>query len=284
MGDVWELSTRHLVDRPRWIPGEDPGFAVYRHQARGWSRDRIDQAIDLQGRLPIIYVHGNFMERNNTRQRALIIDSYLKRRANRPYRLLVLSWPSQREPHPLRDARENAMAAECQSLYLAWLLESLSSCPEVSLLGFSYGARCVTGGLHLASGGTISGLQHTARHDGDGLQSMYRVAFVAAAVDRNWMTPWGRHRQATQRIDGAISLFNSDDPVLQRFKFLDPSTRPKAAGHQGFVANPLIQQYDCSQCVGRTHDERTYYRECPHFVRILDHLFWNESVGTCELQ
>jgi hypothetical protein len=257
---------------------------VYRHDTGGWYCDDVEQALDLQGRLPIVYVHGNFMERNNTRQRALIINEYLKSRAQRPYRLIFLSWPSQREPHPLQDVRENAMAAECQSLYMAWLLERLSSSPQVSLLGFSYGARCVTGGLHLASGGTIRGLQHAPTIALDENQSAYRIGFVAPAIDRNWLAPWGKHRDATIKADGVVSMYNPEDPVLRRFRLLDHDTKPIAAGHRGFIGNPMIQQYDCSSCVGRTHDERTYYRECPHFYRVLDHLLWNESVGTCRIQ
>lgn len=284
LGDVWELSTRHLFDRPRAISNDDPGFYVHRYDNGRWCRDHVDQMVDLQGRLPIVYVHGNFMEFNNTRQRALIINEYLKTRAQRPYRLIFLSWPSQREPHPLQDVRENAMSAECQSLYLAWLLERMSDCPEVSLLGFSYGTRCVTGGLHLASGGAIRGLQHTPNLVSQELQSRYHIGFVAPAVDRTWLAPWGKHRNATFNADGILCLYNPEDPVLRRFRLLDPATKPMAAGYEGFVGNSMIQQYDCSPCVGRTHDERTYYRECPHFVRVLDHLLWNESVGTCRVQ
>ncbi|MCU0710078.1 MAG: hypothetical protein MUF23_17490 [Pirellula sp.] len=275
---------RILGSSARAINPAAPGFQVYRHDTGGWYCDDVEQALDLQGRLPIVYVHGNFMERNNTRQRALIINEYLKSRAQRPYRLIFLSWPSQREPHPLQDVRENAMAAECQSLYMAWLLERLSSSPQVSLLGFSYGARCVTGGLHLASGGTIRGLQHAPTIALDENQSAYRIGFVAPAIDRNWLAPWGKHRDATIKADGVVSMYNPEDPVLRRFRLLDHDTKPIAAGHRGFIGNPMIQQYDCSSCVGRTHDERTYYRECPHFYRVLDHLLWNESVGTCRVQ
>jgi pimeloyl-ACP methyl ester carboxylesterase len=284
MSEVWELSTRHLLDRPRCIDTANPGFQVYRYADGIWRPDEVDRAIDMDGRLPIVYVHGNFMERNNTRQRALIINAYLQARAQRPYRLIFLSWPSQREPHPLQDVRENALAAECQSLYLAWLLEKIASCPEVSLLGFSYGARCVTGGLHLTSGGNIRGLQYAPTLATETIQSNYRLAFVAPAIDRNWLAPWGKHRDATLRTDGVLSLYNREDPVLRRFGFSDQATRPVAAGYKGFVGNPSIEQYDCSPCVGRTHDERTYYRQCPHFDRILDHLLWNESIGTCRAQ
>lgn len=280
--DVWELSTRHLIDRPRCIDPAAPGFRVHRFGSGSWQPKSIDEALDLDGRLPIIYVHGNFMTYDNARRRVLIINEYLRTRAVKPYRLILLSWPSQREPHPLLDVRENAIASECQALYLAWILERLGDAPQVSILGYSLGAKCVTGGLHLVSGGTIRGLQHDSLETGKNLQSTYRIGFVAPAVDRTWMLPSGKHRLATQRVEGVVNLYNHEDPVLRRFRFAESGSHSVAAGYQGFIGNPLIRQYDCNPCVGRTHDEQSYFRQCPHFGKILEHLLWNEFVGVCD--
>lgn len=279
--DVWELSTRHLVDRPRCIDPISPGFHVYRFDQGRWQENAIEQALDLEGRLPIIYVHGNFMTYDNARRRVLLIDEYLRAHATRPYRLILLSWPSQREPHPLMDVRENAVAAECQALYLAWILKRLGDIPQVSILGFSLGARCVSGGLHLVSGGTIRGLHQTQSDTDEGIRSIYRVGFIAPAVDRTWLMPSGKHRMATQKVEGVVNLYNHEDPVLRRFRFVEKGSHSIAAGYEGFIGNSLIQQYDCSSCVGRTHDERSYFRECPHFGKVLEHLLWNESFGSC---
>ena len=106
ISEVWELSSRHLPDRFRAINSQAPGLTAQRHTASGWIRDDLENALIDDGRLTIVYVHGNFMERNNSLNRVLIIDDYLRRRTNRPYRILMLSWPSTREPHPLRDVFE----------------------------------------------------------------------------------------------------------------------------------------------------------------------------------
>ena len=280
--DVWELSTRHLIDRPRSIDATVPRFRVHRFDGVCWQEKSIDEALKLDGRLPIIYVHGNFMAYDNARQRVLIIDDYLRARTHRAYRLFMLSWPSQREPHPLQDIRENAAASECQSLYMAWILQQLGSEPQVSVLGFSLGARCVTGGMHLASGGQIRGLQHNKSETAGDLHSIYRIGFIAPAIDRTWLAPSGKHHLAMQRIDSVVSLYNPEDPVLRRFRLVEAGANPIAAGYAGFLGNSLIRQYDCSNCVGRTHDERTYFRQCPYFGQVLDHLLWNESVGACK--
>lgn len=279
--DVWEISSRHMVDRPRCTDPLAPGLRVHRFESDCWQEQSIEQALDLGGKLPIIYVHGNFMDYDNARHRVLIIHEYLRQRAARPYRLILLSWPSQRELHPLRDVRENTESSECQSLYLAWILERLADEPQVSLLGFSLGARCVTGGMHLAAGGTIRGLQYSPTENAEHIRSLYRVGLVAPALDRTWLMPSGKHQMASQRTEGIVSLYNPEDPVLRRFRWAEPGSHAVAAGYKGFVGNSIIQQYDCSSCVGRTHDERTYFRQCPYFGHILDHLLWNESVGAC---
>jgi hypothetical protein len=296
LNDVWELSTRHLPDRGSCINSNEPGFSIYRYSDWGWQAEQLDTALDLGDRLPILYVHGNFMERGNARQRVLIINNYLQRRAKRPYRLMMLSWPSQREQPLFHDVFDNAAAAECQALYLAWLLERLGHVPQVSLLGFSFGSRTVTGGLHLVAGGGIRGLRHEPIAVGDALQSSYRVGLVAPALDRNWLTPRGKHGEALDRVDMLVNLYNSQDPVLKRFRFLDRVSRPTAAGFTGFVGignsgnprstEPLDQharviQYDCGTRVGNTHDEKSYYGRCPTFGIVIDNLLWEDALGSC---
>lgn len=308
--EIWEISTRHLPDRFRCINTSDPGFDVHRFACGRWLPDSLDRALTNDGKLTIVYVHGNFMERNNTLQRVRIVDGYLKPRTTRPYRLILFSWPSQREPHPLRDVLENAESAECQSLYLAWLLERLGDQSQVSLLGFSFGGRTVTGALHLTSGGSIHGLNHQSVAGPDGIRSSYHVGLVAPAVDRNWLAINGKHNHALDRVEAFHNLYNSHDPVLRRFQWLDRTNRPVAGGFAGFVglsqypasqhrsdtldshsvSQPIgvsfgqatqRQQFNCSNSVGSTHSERSYYKDCPTFPLILDSLLWNEPIGSC---
>lgn len=297
MSEVWEISTRHLPDRFRCINTDNPGFDVHRFECgRGWVRDTLDAALTEDGRLPILYVHGNFMERNNSLNRVLIINNYLKLRTGRPYRLIMFSWPSQRESKPLHDVFENAESAECQALYVAWLLEKLGRHSQVSVLGFSFGARSVTGALHLASGGSIAGFAHRSVAPDEGVQSVYRIGLVAPALDRTWLMTNGKHRMALDRVDAMVNLYNSKDPILRRFRFLDGGARPVAAGFAGFVGLsgssdprvtvPLagqskIRQYDCGSVIGTTHSEKSYYGECPYFGTVLDTLLWKESIGSC---
>lgn len=285
--EIFELSTRHLSDRFCFIDENAPNFQVCKWECCRWSPAALHDALNGEDKLTIIYVHGNFMERNNTRERVRIIDSYLKRQASENYRLILLSWPSEKQRPVLRDAAENAKVAERESLYLAWILKQLRSQSKVSLIGFSYGARTVTGALHLDAMGTIPGL--TFYSPADPRENPYRLGLIAPAVDKNWLTPCGRYCCALSQVDGFINLYNSRDPVLRRFRFVDNASRPIAGGLNGFEGlsdprslTPLasgdstnVRQYDCGAIIGTTHSEVSYLSKCPYFRVLLDNILWN---------
>ncbi len=299
--EVFEVSTRHLCDQFRTINFDRPSVEVNQWNGFQWMRSDIETVLPTSGTgvLTIVYVHGNFMERTNALERVRIIDQYLTSQTDRPYRLIMLSWPSQREKRPLRDAVSNAEGAECQSLYLAWMLQRLRNESQLSVLGFSYGARAVTGALHLDAGGSIPGYAAVPipRHDGE---LNYRLGLVAPALDRNWIESHGRHGLALSHVESMINLYNSRDPILRRFRFIDRLSRPIAAGFAGFAGltgmegfadpratSPLagqsrIQQFDCGAVIGTTHSEKSYYGECPYFRSMIKHLLWQDSrEATC---
>ncbi len=296
--EIYEVSTRHLPSQFCAINQQNPGFEVNAWSGCQWVRSDIDTAIGMkdgviEDKLTILYIHGNFMERNNTLNRVRIIDAHFKKRAKEDYRLILLSWPSQRDGRPLKDVNENAESAEDQSLYVAWLLNRLRVQSRVSLLAFSLGAKAATGGLHLDAGGRVPGLSSA----GEILEpkgTSYRVGLIAPAIDKQWIERGGRHRHALDNVSHFVNMFNSKDPVLRRFRFIDRLTRPIAGGFAGFGgladsrttfvlaggdANrepPLsVKQYDCGPAIGNTHSEVSYLGECPYFKVMIDTLLWN---------
>lgn len=290
--EIYEISTRHLPDQFRCINFDQPNVEVNKWSGNCWTPSNVEQALPSGGTgiLTILYVHGNFMERNNALERFLIVNRYLKEQTDQPYRLLMLSWPSQKERKPLRDVFSNAESAECQSLYFAWMLQRLRNEPKLSVLGFSYGARAVTGGLHLDAGGILPGYAQSPLPNTSSELNI-RLGLVAPAIDRNWIERNGRHNLALTHVDSMMNLYNSKDPILRRFRFLDRFSRPIAAGFSGFAGfatlsdpratQPLtgqtrIRQYDCGSVIGTTHSEKSYYGECPYFRTLIQHLLWKE--------
>jgi len=286
-GDVWELSTRNIGCVNSAKSGWMEKLKVSRWVDRSWATSTISEAIyqdsdsvvassvfasSIVAPRTIIYIHGNWMEREKARERIGIIDRFIAKSASEPYRLLMISWPSEKNGPILRDIRENARLADANSVIVAELLRSLAeTATQVSLLGFSLGARTVTGALHLDAMEPTNG-------------KLYRVSLVAPAVDRDWLQPNGRMSLALTNVDQMVNLYNSKDPILRRFWFIDAIARPIAAGFAGFeivanlrsrkplTTNSLIRQYDCRSSIGSTHTERSYYGECSYAAIAMSNL------------
>ncbi len=165
-----------------------------------------------------------------------------------------------------------------------------ASTSRVSILGFSFGARTVTGALELEAGGKVLCRTSLACDNGDEIDisnvPVHRVSLIAPAIDKNWLSPRGKYSHAMSRIDHLVNLYNSRDPVLRRFRFIDSVARPIAAGFAGLdaVADPpsttplegqdRVEQFDCGGAIGVTHSELSYYTECSHFRTAIDNLLW----------
>jgi hypothetical protein len=307
--EVWEISTRHLPQSSSVADLENPKFRVSRWSPNdGWIVSSIEQYLasvrGLEGNEVdnnpseaqlhnIVYVHGNWMPADLTRDRGLLIYRYLAQRAQTPLRITIFSWPSQREGIALLDVKENATVAEMQGLYLGSLLQKFPAQKQLGIIGFSYGARAVTGSLHAMSGGYLCGrsLAKVA------YPSQVRISLMAAAIDRQWLLDGQRHGEALKAVHSIVNLYNSQDPVLRRYHLISKTDRARAAGFAGLalprnwsVASPTdstveqdelltqLRQYDCRGQLGRSHDERSYYRECSCTPYLLDHVLWNDRI------
>ena len=72
-----------------------------------------------------------------------------------PIRFVIWSWPSAQVRGQLRDVRTKANRTELAGYCLAWVLTHLPETQQVSLLGYSFGARIATGAMHLVGGGEL---------------------------------------------------------------------------------------------------------------------------------
>ena len=293
--EVWEVSTRHLGC---CVPKENPValWETYRSEVgTPWQPANLLESVQSRtgpaDAKTILYAHGNWMTRENSRGRIWYIAQRIRQQYDGPLRLIMLSWPSQREPHPVRDIRQNAQCADSQAFHLASLMLLFPAGEPLGVLGFSFGGRVVTAALHLVSGGKVqqgelSWLDPNSRPPA----RQYRVGLVAPAVDRSWLSSNGRHHLAMRDVDQMVNLYNSQDPVLRRFRFIEASGGSIAAGFTGFLrqqgdapsTGPLasqqrLRQFDCGDAMGVTHDERSYYRECPCFSEVVRNILWQDA-------
>lgn len=272
--ELWEVSSRCLPDLEKCTTVSLVNFRVARYQAGCWQASDESQLSASFSAAPmmrtIVYAHGNWMTAENTRGRGSYVYTRVAQRAFEPVRFIIYSWPSQRDGRPIRDVYEKADRSNTDTFYFAHFLNRVPLETPLGILAFSFGGRVVCGGLHMVNGGQLEGRVAPAWP----APRLVRVSMLAPAFDRTWLASNQTYGLAMNSIDSLVNIYNSQDPVLRRFRFInrvDRLTSPIAAGFLGLsdprATQPLqsdqrIRQYDCGPDVGSSHDEMNYYENC----------------------
>jgi hypothetical protein len=196
------------------------------------SRQFVDSTYD--GRLTVIWVHGHRVDRSWAVTNGMEIYRGLVAACPTPpppIRFVIWKWPSERSSGPVRDAREKAGIADHQTYKLAWMLGQLPRETPLSLIGFSYGARVLTGALHLTAGGSFCGYRVQQPH-----ASTLRAVLWAAGEPTGWIAAGGAHGRATLATDATLNLYNCCDPALRHFPRVNGGT---ALGYTGIDSSSL---------------------------------------------
>ncbi len=152
-----------------------------------------------------------------------------------PTRLVIWSWPSDRVVHCVRpDARIKACRTNVEGYFLASFLDLISPQTPIGLAGYSYGARVVTGGLHILGGGVLEGRQLAQRHRNDAEPA--NAILLGAAMANDWLLPGRRHERAISQVDRLVVLVNERDRVLHWYPHLWGRGGPVALGAEGVAA------------------------------------------------
>jgi hypothetical protein len=111
---------------------------------------------------------------------------------------------------------------------LTWFVDQLPEESRVTLVGFSFGARIITGALHILGGGSLGRHchfepQHSGRRPVD-------VVLMAAALHADWLCPGHYHGQAMSQVDRMLLLNNCSDPAMKYYRFVSRGGRPQALG------------------------------------------------------
>jgi len=223
-----------------------------------------------------IFVHGNRTDRQSAAEMGCQIYRRLQCAAEgRPFRLVIWSWPSERMSCGARaDARIKACRSDAESFYLANVLDRLPSPSPVALIGYSFGARVVSGALELLAGGTIacqtldSKRDHTLRP---------RVLLIAAAADSDWLAAGHRYGQALSQVESMLISCNQRDPALRRYRFMESLCHgPTALGFTGALGlseqdRSKVALLDVGREVGRHHDWDRYFSSPSILARLSDY-------------
>ncbi len=265
--DVWIISTR------------DSAGCASSHTAktglRYWRLDRQSHWHRLDGEafraaddpdVPTnFFVHGN-----RTTRQLILADAWplLKQlehhAAGRPFRYVIWSWPADRVPGTARkDVLVKAARSDTQSYLLAQCIRGMSPEVRVSMIGYSFGARVITGALHLLGGGQVSG-----RSLGQPVVSRrvpIRAVLVAAAIDYDWLAPGRRSGLALSQVDRMLVTRNTSDPVLRHYPLMNRKRSSKAMGFAGLAAPRLrgtqqrkVEILRLDRSVGKAHAWKKY--------------------------
>jgi hypothetical protein len=259
---------------------------------QAWVRSALMEllATDDAGVVTILFAHGNRIDHEEAFAKGLTAYRALARSADeRPIRFIVWSWPSEPLQGLVNDAREKAWRTDSVGYYMAWFLDQLKPDVPVSLWGHSYGARAITGALHLLGGGSIRG-QRLARRAHPTRQPMQAV-LLAAALDNDWLQNGHYHGRAMSQTAAMLLVNNGCDPLLKRYPMLYADRgHEQALGYTGLASWCVtradwskISQTDVCCQVGRRHTFDGYI-ECPDIIaRMLPYLLF-EPNGDLKLQ
>lgn len=276
---LWEVCTRQS-DYSRCVPCLSVSLPVQRFADCRWqasSEELLQNDIVANPAWTIIYVHGNRTSLSEARTRARILLSVLSARTEQPVRVILFSWPSEKPPIllPKRLVEDKKATIVTTSYYLAQFIDRLPAGELRGMVAYSFGCAITSGSIHLLAGGSLAG-QHLASsqtHDGASI----RVGFLAPAFDRRALTECGDYSLAPLMMDHIVNLYNSNDPILRRFRVFERDNG-EAAGLLGLAGgkfSPLSQglnmtQFDCNS-IGSSHSEKDYY-ECCRLPILLDNV------------
>lgn len=265
---LWLINTRRLPRAGRHPAGQ-PAPEIERYHADGqWSDAslaELNAAYDPR-LATVLLVHGNHTDEPTAISKGLTAFRALTEPSPgaRPLRLLVWSWPTDFIPGTVRrDARVKAEWAEDEAFYLARFVAGLDRREAVTLVGYSFGARAISGALHLLGGGSLAHrrLPSIAADE----RAPLRAVLLAAAVDDDWLLPGHRHGHALAAVERMVVTVNPQDRVLRWYRFLVPGSQATALGSHGLGnqatlgrhARKLVQ-LNAHQAVGGQHGWASY--------------------------
>jgi hypothetical protein len=231
----------------------------------------------------VIFVHGNQIGPGEDCQTGMDVYRRLVRChcSDDPIRFVIFSWPASKIAGPLQDVRIKAARTRPVGWEFAWFVDELPGQTPMGLIGYSFGARIITGGLHILGGGNLNGLGLDERVHPD--RAPVRVVLIAAALNSNWLGPNQYHGDAMSQVDQMLLLNNCEDLAMRYYRFSTTCGDPQALGLCGptYLApqdRAKICNRDLSSYDGSRHDLMRYI-SAPGTINQTWHYVTFEEVG-----
>lgn len=236
-------------------------YEIYSESGRRrWQPYDLSAFLNADPTVPtIIFVHGNQISSGQDRQEGLNVYRRLVRRhcSAAPIRFVIFSWPSAKVPGLLKDYKIKAARTRPVAWELAWLIDQMPAETPLGLIGYSFGARVITGSLHLLAGGELSGLALEERTHP--YRAPVRTVLIASALHAYWLGPNQYHGLAMSQVDQMLLLNNRRDLAMRYYHVSSSVGRPQALGLCGptYISPEdaeKIRNRDLSRYDGPRHD------------------------------
>jgi hypothetical protein len=261
-GELWLVSTRgvcpsqctDLAALDVWKLGSD----------QCWAPASVEEFLSTADpAVPItVFLHGNRADLARSVEMGWPVWSRLSSQAaDRPFRLVIWSWPSDRIRGLRRDAEVKVWRSGEEAFLLARFLNRLRGDARLNLFGYSLGARIATGALELLAGGQISGRLLADRNPSP--RTPMRAMLVAAAEDTDSLAPSECHGLALGALERALVAFNPCDRALRLYPRI--SCGAAAMGYSGPSCPAAlgdcakIEAANVSCWVGGEHNWENYF-------------------------
>jgi hypothetical protein len=252
---------------------------------RQWRLSNLSELLgtDDPETTTLVYVHENRVSRRESFYRAWTVFVRLSRvaPADKRFRLIVISWPSDRIGRRQRpDVQIKAQRSEAHGFYLAWLLDQIHPDVRIGVFGYSFGPRVITTALHHLGGGAIYGRRLDERVHA--VRKPIRVVLMAAALDAHWLYPGQHHGRALTQVEHMLIITNPRDSVLRFYPHLYRLLcgGPPALGTAGVRRDERLHphqdkvvEWNVAGQVGGTHSWKVYGGSSSMMAQIAPHLF-----------
>jgi hypothetical protein len=261
---LWVINSCK-VDCPK--SGETPPLSYQHRDANGtWQAVEHAEFVKAIGAGQArFWVHGYKVDDGQAASLGEQAHNVLVEENEPPLNFCIWAWPAERDGLQLPDIRRKACRTNTEAYALGWLLAQLDGRAEVSLVGYSFGARVVTGGLHVAGGGEICGVQLAEPLRNVKRERPMRAVLLAPAFDNTWLSEGAFHGMALAPTESMLSIYSSRDRVLRWYHVAAKDRSAVALGYAGIATLPprdgdegKFGQFDASGVVGTSHALQGY--------------------------
>jgi len=288
--DIWLISTRSAPwSNP--VGGEDRIVYWHLDAEKNWEQADLEAflATDDPAVPTCVYIHGNRTNHSWAVREGWSVSQKLKREApDRPLRFVIWSWPADQIGGIRQDVQVKAYRSDVQAYYLAYWLGRVNPEVRVSLIGYSFGARTITGALQLLAGGRFAG-RSLPEGAAPVERTPVRAVLVAAAMSAHWLSSGGANGLALSLADRVLVTRNTYDPVLKYYPRMYGRGGPQALGYTGLARSSRLGEQrekveilPVERSVGSNHGLNGYLRASPVRSRLAWYAFLEPPVAEAE--